>query len=259
MDWTDDAIVLSSRPHGESGLIVMLLAREHGRHAGMARGRTLRAQIQPGALVRARWRARLSEHLGNYALEPLHSSAAAVIDDPLRLGALASACAVAETALPEREPYPGIHDGLAALLEALPGPFWDAVYVQWELSLLAALGFGLDLERCAASGATGTEINDLLAFVSPRTGRAVSLSAGAPYADRLLPLPGFLIGRGAAEPPAVLSGLDLTGHFVERALFGQAHATVPPARQRFVAAYRKLAAPGLAAPTLHDRAPHEPG
>lgn len=236
MEWTDTALVLSLRRHGESGTIAMLLTRDHGRHAGLLRGQRQAAVLQPGTPVQARWRARLADHLGSFTLEAERSPAAGVLDDPLRLGALAAACALAEGSLPERAAVPGVHDGLRALLAALGSEHWDAVYVQWELGLLAALGFGLELDRCAATGA-----NDALAFVSPRTGRAVSLSAGEPYADKLLPLPGFLIGRGAADPPAVLQGLELTGYFIERLLFAQAHQPVPPARTRHVERYRKFA------------------
>ena len=236
MEWTDEAVVLSTRTHGETGLIAMLLTREHGRHAGLARGQKLRAALQPGTVVQARWRARLVEHLGSYALEPSGSTAALLIDDPLRLAALSSACAIVEAALPERETHPPVFDGMLALLDTLTGDHWDAAYVQWEIGLLGALGFGLDLERCAASGR-----NDDLAYVSPRTGRAVSLSAGEPYRDRLLALPGFLIGRAAADPAAVAQGLALTGHFLERNLFGHSHQPVPPARHRYVERYRKFA------------------
>lgn len=236
MDWTDEGIVLSTRRHGETGLIAMLLTREHGRHAGLARGQKLRATLQPGTSVHAQWRARLSEHLGSYTLEPAHSTAALLIDDPLRLAALSAACAVVEAALPEREAHSPVFDGMMAVLDALTGAHWDAAFVQWEVGLLGALGFGLDLKRCAASGT-----NDDLAYVSPRTGRAVSLSAGEPYRDRLLALPGFMIGRGPAEPAAVAQGLALTGHFLERSLFGHSHQPVPPARQRYVERYRKFA------------------
>lgn len=236
MDWTDEGIVLSTRRHGETGSIAMLFTREHGRHAGLVRGQKIRAELQPGTLVAARWRARLADHLGLYTLEPVGSAAAPLLDEPLRLAALVSACALVEGALPERAPHPAVFDGLAALLALLPGEVWDAAYIQWEIGLLRALGFGLDLERCAATGR-----NDELAYVSPRSGRAVSLSAGEPYRDRLLALPGFLIGRGEADPPAVLAGLALTGHFLERLLFGQSHIEVPAARQRFVEAYRRMA------------------
>jgi len=237
MEWRDDGIVLSARPYGETGTICVLMTREHGRHAGLVRGQRIRAQLQPGTRVTAHWRARLAEHLGTFTLEPASSVAALVIDDPLRLAALASACGLVEQAVPERSAYPNIYDGLASLLELLPGAHWDAAYVQWEIGLLRALGFGLDLERCAATGS-----NDQLAYVSPRTGRAVSLSAAEPYADRLLPLPGFLIGQGEADPPSIAVGLALTGHFIERNLFGQSHQPVPPARPRYVERYRRYAA-----------------
>ncbi len=238
MEWTDEAIILSARRHGETGSIVLLLAREHGRHAGLARGHGMRRWLQPGTRVNARWRARLADHLGSFTLESVQQPASRLMDDPLRLGALVSACALVEAALPERESHTGIFEGLWALLEALPRPHWDAAYVQWELGLLRALGFGLELDHCAATGG-----NDQLAYVSPRSGRAVSLSAGEPYKDRLLPLPGFLIHRGPADPRSVLEGLKLAGYFVERLLFGQAHKPVPPARARYVERYRAHAGP----------------
>ncbi|NBC34047.1 MAG: DNA repair protein RecO [Alphaproteobacteria bacterium] len=236
VDWMDEGVVLSVRPHGEAGAIALLLTREHGSHAGLVRGHRRLGPLQPGTRVQAHWRARLSDQLGTYMLDPLDCPAAGLLDDPLRLAALASACAVLEGALPERAAYPAIHDGLIALLDGLGGEYWGAVYVLWELELLAALGFGLDLQRCAVTGG-----NDRLAYVSPKSGRAVSLSAADGYEDRLLPLPGFLRGEGGAEPPEVLAGLTLSGHFVARWLFAQANKPPPAARERFVDRYRRLA------------------
>lgn len=236
MDWRDDGIVLTVRPHGETALITGLLTRDHGRHLGLVHGQRRRASLPPGTLVSAQWRGRLADHLGTYALEVDRTPAAAIMDEPLRLLALVSACAVLDAALAERQPLPEVFDGTLALLETLPTLHWDAAYVQWEIGLLAALGFGLDVSRCAVTGA-----NNGLAFISPRTGRAVSLSAAAPLRDRLLPLPGFLIGREAATPEAVLDGLALSGHFVERHLFAQAGKMPPEARARFVEAYRRSA------------------
>ncbi|MBI1775475.1 MAG: DNA repair protein RecO [Proteobacteria bacterium] len=231
MDWNDRGIVLAARPHGESGLIVSLLTREHGRHAGLVRGGAgkARALYEPGNVVAAIWRGRLSEHLGSWSCEPVAWTAARLIDDPLRLACLASACAVAETALPEREPHAGAFDGMLALIEAFEGPVWDAAYVRWELGLLSELGFGLDLSRCAASGA-----EEGLAFVSPRTGRAVSLLAGEPFRDRLLTLPGFLVGLGGGGKEEVAQGLALTGYFLERHVLAPHHRPLPAARTRFV-------------------------
>ncbi|UUX50411.1 DNA repair protein RecO [Nisaea acidiphila] len=235
MEWTDDGIVLSVRPHGETGAIVVLLTEQHGRHAGLVRGGSSSKQkgiLQPGNAVRAVWRARLAEQLGSYTLELDASHAAAHFDDPLKLSGLTAVCAVADRALPEREPHPAIHAGFLALIDAMGnealGDLWIAVYVRWELGLLAELGYGLDLSECAATGS-----NDDLAYVSPRTGRAVSLSAGEPYRDRMLPMPDFLIGRGGGDFPDLLKGLDLTGHFLEKHLFNTQGEQSPAPRTRF--------------------------
>ncbi len=165
MHWTDDGIVLSARPHGESSVVLQLLTRHRGRHAGLVRGgqgKRARGLYQPGNLVAANWSARLADHLGNYTCELMESHAARVLDEPARLAALSAAAAVSETALPEREPHPACFEGFLALLAALPGDHWAEVYVRWELALLAELGFGLDLESCAARGAPNNHIRNLL-------------------------------------------------------------------------------------------------
>lgn len=236
MEWTDDGVVLASRPHGEAAAVVVLLTREHGRHAGLVRGATsarMRGVLQPGNQVEATWNARLAEHLGSYRIELRQSHAPELFDDPLKLAGLASAAAVAERSLPEREPHPGIHEGLLALIGAMEmtelGDAWVAAYVSWELGLLAELGFGLDLSRCAVTGG-----NDGLAYVSPRTGRAVSLSAGEPYREKLLALPDFLAARGGGGRDDLLAGMALTGHFLERHVFGAQGEMLPAARDRLL-------------------------
>ena len=237
MDWSDDGIVLATRRHGESAAIVQLLTRAHGRHAGLVRGgrgAKARGVLQPGNRVAATWRARLAEHLGVYTCDLTHAHAAELMNDPLRLAGLSAACAIAEVALPEREPHGPLYDGFLALLDAFGGDHWPEVYVRWELGLLGELGYGLDLDRCAATGR-----KDALAYVSPKTGRAVSLSAGEPYRDKLLPLPGFLIGRPVPGPGEVPAGLRLTGYFLDKHVFtprrentGSGDSALPPARKR---------------------------
>ena len=232
MEWTDDAFVLAARPHGENALIVSMLTRERGRHAGLVQGglsRGKRPLYEPGNQVVATWRARLSEHLGSWQCELTETASARVIDDPVRLSALAAAAAVADQALPEREPHPRAYDGFLAFVSLLDSEVFAAAYVGWELGLLTELGYGLDLTQCAATGA-----NDDLAYVSPRTGKAVSLSAGEPYSERLLALPGVLIGRGDAAPERILEGLALTGHFLDRHAFAPHNRGIPAARTRFV-------------------------
>lgn len=229
MEWSDRGIVLSARAHGEASAVATLFTREHGRHSGLVHGgrsARLRGALEPGTLVAGRWRARLAEHLGSLSVEPVHGYAAAFLDDPARLAALAAACAVTEAAVPERAAHPALFDGLLALFGLLDTSAWAEAYVRWEVGLLAELGFALDLERCAVTGG-----NDWLAYVSPRTGRAVSAVAGEAYRDKLLPLPAFLGGRGGGGPGEVMAGLALTGHFLER---HAVHGPLPPARGRLI-------------------------
>jgi DNA repair protein RecO (recombination protein O) len=241
MQWTDAGFVLAARRHGESAAVVELLTREHGRHAGLVRGGQspkLRAVLQPGNEVVATWRGRLAEHLGTLGLEPVHAHAARLIDRPLRLSALAAATALIAAALPEREPHQELFAQFARLLAALDSAGdWAERYVIWERDLLAALGFGLDLTRCAATGAT-----EDLAFVSPRTGRAVSRAAGQPYRAKLLLLPDFLWCDRAAGEADIVAGLDLTGHFLLHHLLLPAGRGLPPARLVFAERMRRAAA-----------------
>lgn len=246
MEWTDEAILLSTRPHGETAAIVMLLTAANGRHAGLVpggQGRRGHSNLQPGNRVQARWRGRLLDHLGTYTLDVMEAHAAPWLDSPEILNIITAGCAVTEAALPERQPMPGVYAGLAALF-SLPDPdLWGPVYVKWELGLLKALGYGLDLTRCAVSGAA-----EDLSHVSPRTGRAVSKSAAMPYRDRLLTLPDFLLGGSSWSAADILQGLELTGHFLARHVFAHPHSRMliaqagdlPPARQRLADFYRRI-------------------
>lgn len=238
MQWRDAAFVLSARRYGESAAIVELLTREHGRHAGLVRGGQsprVRAVLQPGNQVAAVWRGRLPEHLGTIACELVRAHAARILDDPGRLAGLAAAAALVAAALPEREPYPDVFTSFAGLADSLDSAFdWPARYVGWERDLLAALGFGLDLGRCAVTGGTTD-----LAYVSPRTGRAVSRAAGLPYHDKLLPLPEFLWRDGPTGRDQIGLGLALTGHFLVHHVFAPQGRTIPAARSRLIERLRK--------------------
>jgi len=232
MEWTDQAIVLSVRRHGENSAVVNLLTREHGRHAGLAKGgagKAARGALQPGNRLLAQWKARLAEQLGFLSWELQGSQGTNWLHDAARLAGVSSACAMVEATLPEREAHPAVHDGLVALLDALGEEAWASLYVHWELGLLGDLGYGLDLSCCAATGTTAD-----LTFVSPRSGRAVSALAGEPYRDKLLALPGFLLEKRAGTNDEVRDGLHLTGHFIERHVLGPYHRTLPAARSRLV-------------------------
>ncbi len=231
MEWHDDAIVLSVRQHGESGTILEVLTRTHGRHLGLVRGgRKLKPVLQPGNTVRLQWRARLQEHLGNFACEIDVARAGALMESRAALAGLNAFTAITIATLPERAPlYDPLFAASTILLDAMLADgfaHWGAVYVRWEAGLLEALGFGLDLTECAATGATSG-----LIYVSPRSGRAVSSVAGAPYAARLFPLPQFLLGSQHEVNAADISaGLALTGHFLFERVLKPHGKSMPPAR-----------------------------
>ncbi len=237
MQWSDEGIVLSARAHGETSAIVELLTRSNGRHLGLVRGgrsKKLRPVLQQGNLVQADWRARLSEHLGSYNVELLEAHAARVLDERTALAGLNTLTALARL-LPEREPHGPLFDVALLVLKALgEGDHWPALLVRWELGLLNELGFGLDLDVCVSSG----ETSDLI-YVSPKSGCAVSRNAGAPYKDKLLVLPDFLLpGNGNGDDPAkvdITNGFRLTGYFFEKNVWHPRDLKPPPARARMIA------------------------
>ena len=241
MEWEAPAIVLAARPYGEGDALATVLTAEHGAHRGLARGGASRARAgtwQPGNLLQVRWVARLADQLGAFTAELVHPGAALAMDDALALAVLSSACAVAEGALIEREPHPLVFTGLLRLITRLAsGPAVLSDLVHWELALLGELGYGLDLTSCALTGET-----EALAWVSPRTGRAVSEAASAPWQGRLLPLPGFLQG-GEPDPAGWVAGLALTGHFLARDAFGSQHRPLPAARDRLADRVAAMVAP----------------
>lgn len=233
MEWQDEAVILAARRHGENDAVVSLLSAEHGRWSGWVRGgagRRARPVLQPGNRVAATWRARLPEQLGHLSAELTTPYAARLLDDPDRLAGLGAVLELLQQSLAERDPHPLVYKMLLAYIDVLVEETnWAEAYVRFELALLADLGFGLDLATCAV-----TRQSDDLSFVSPRTGRAVSREGAGDFVDRLLPLPGFLIGRGAADREQVLAGLRLTGHFLRRHLFDASERAMPGARERLI-------------------------
>jgi len=235
MEWTDEGVVIGVRRHGEANAIVDVLTIDHGRHLGLVRGGAGTRQrpiLQPGNSVRVTWRARLDEHLGYYAVEGLRLRAATFLALPHALYGLGHLCALVRL-LPERDPHPALHAALEHLLEGLGDARATAPEVaRFELHLLAELGFGLDLDECAATGT-----REALIYVSPRSGRAVSQSAGAPWSDKLLRLPAFL-SEDAVAPPTrneLTSGFALTGFFLARRVFEPRGVALPDVRAQFVA------------------------
>lgn len=214
MEWRDHGILLSVRRHGESSAIIDVFTEGHGRHAGVVRGgagRRMAPILQPGAQLDVTWRARLEDHLGSYHAEPLRSRAAAALSGRLALAGLNTVTALLSFCLPEREPHPDLYTRSEQLLDLLGNEdLWPLAYLRWELALLEETGFGLDLSACAV---TGSRFG--LAYISPKTGRAVSREGAGDWADRLLPLPPVMLGQGSAEDAEIVQALRATGFFLE--------------------------------------------
>jgi DNA repair protein RecO (recombination protein O) len=242
VEWTDSAIVLGARRHGETSAVVELMTQEHGRHLGLVRGGSgsrHKPVLQAGNLVSATWRARLDEHLGYYAIEGLDLRAASYLAAAHALYGLNHLAALCRL-LPERDPHRPVFDLLDLTISALGEPAPAAALVaRFELQLLAELGFGLDLTACAVTGSAA----DLI-YVSPKSGRAVSRDAGAPWRDKLLGLPAFLNAGevGAPTAEALREGFALTGFFLARYVYEPRGEAIPEAREHFIAAVAKHSA-----------------
>lgn len=234
MEWRDQGILLSVRRHGESSAIIDVFTEEHGRHAGIVRGgasRKLAPILQPGAQLDVSWRARLEDHLGTYAVEPLRSRAAAALGERKALAGLNAVTALLGFALPDREPAPALYKQSEQLLDLLgQGDFWALAYLRFEMAILDAAGVGLDLSVCAVTGQT-----DGLVYVSPRTGRAVSAEGAGEWADKLLPLPAVLLGQGGAPDDELAQAFRVTGYFLTEKLAPElGNKPLPEARGRYV-------------------------
>lgn len=233
MSFTDQGIVLGARAHGETHAVVELFTEGHGRWPALVyggQGKKMQPILQPGNEVRAEWKGR-GEGLGFFALELAKAHAAALMLDALSLAGLNAATSLARASLPEREAHAGAYEGLRILIGHLDdAEIWPQLMARWELGLLAELGFGLTLDRCAATGAR----EDLI-YVSPRSASAVSREAGAPYREKLLPLPAFLRGEASGASLAeAIAGLTTTGYFIETRILHLAHLPMPEARAKLM-------------------------
>jgi DNA repair protein RecO (recombination protein O) len=239
MEWRDEGIILGTRRHGETSAILEVMTGAHGRHLGLVRGgrgRRMQPLLQPGNRVELHWRARLDEHLGLYQVEPLELNAARLFDSAVAVFGLQTLAAHLRL-LPERDPHRTLYETLGLVIGHLDDPVSAAeLLIRFELLVLDELGFGLDLSQCAATGS-----RDDLAYVSPKTGRAISRSAGSPWQDRLLALPAFL-RRGAGRrgsPAEIEAAFRLTGFFFGRHVYEARGIEPPQARAAFLSALNR--------------------
>ncbi|CAJ0875179.1 hypothetical protein AMST5_02670 [freshwater sediment metagenome] len=233
MEWQDEGLVIGVRKYGEASVILELMTRGHGRHLGVVRGgrsRSMRSVLQPGNLVTATWRARLEDHMGAFAVEPLANRAARYLDSGAALHGVTSLAALLRL-LPERDPHAPLFEMADVIADRLDRPDAAApLMARFELSLLAALGFGLDLSACALTGS-----HEDLAFVSPKSGRAVSRDAGAPWGPRLLAYPKFLQEEIGAPPvQEIIEAFRLTGYFLTRDVLAPRGGCMPASRALYL-------------------------
>ncbi len=243
MEWQDEGIVLSAARHGEADALLEVMTHSHGRARGFIKGglsRKNKANLQAGNRLQLTWRSRLEANLGRFTVELIHSPLGLMLGDGARLSALAAVTSVVASTMAEREPHQDVYEGLIVVLDLLEQDTggvatWAAALARLELGILAALGYGMDLSECAATGTV-----DNLVYVSPKSGRAVCAEAGAPYKEKLLILPGFLRNKGEAPTLSdVLDALMLTGYFLERTIWAVRAKGQPAARERLFSSLSK--------------------
>lgn len=245
LQWDDTGIVISVQRHGEQSAIIRLLTERHGLQAGIAKGvysKKHRGTFQPGNIVHARWQARLEEHLGLYSCELMQSVTAQLLAEPMALRFMNAAAALVLACVPERIEEKEIFNRLRLLIESINQSSevmdWLYAYVCTEFTMLHALGFGLDLSECAATGESEAQ---QLIYVSPKSGRAVSAAAGEPYRPKMLPLPAFLRdGETTRDMRQMLDGLALTGYFLEAWVLAPEGRKMPDARRDLLAQLRDM-------------------
>ncbi len=240
IEWRDEGALLKVRKHGEYSAIIEVFTPARGLTSGIVRGGTSRKiapMLQPGAQLAVTWKARLEDHLGSFTVEPVRSRTAQVMQDRLALAGLNAVTGILSFLLPDREAHGPLYERTIQLLDLLgQNDVWPLAYLQWEVALLEEMGFGMDLSACAVSG-----LNDDLFYVSPRTGRAVSRLAAGDWADRLLPLPHVLLGKGDADIGEIVIALRTTGHFLNNHLAKSlGNREIPEARQRLIDTMKRL-------------------
>lgn len=236
MEWVDEGIILGVRKHGETSAIVEVMTRHHGRHLGLVRGgrsRRMQPVLQIGNSIDIVWRARLDEHLGSFQVEPVRLRAAQLMENAIGVNGIQALAAILRL-LPERDPHENLYEILEVIIDNLEAPA-DAgeLFVRFELTVLNELGFGLDLEACAATGVK----TDLL-YISPKSGRAVSAQAGEPWKDKLFLYPEFLHSgkRMAATGASLTAAFAMTNFFFDRHIYTPRGIECPNSREGFIQA-----------------------
>lgn len=239
MEWVDEGIILGVRKHGETSAVVEVMTRHHGRHMGLVRGgrsRKMQPVLQPGNSADIVWRARLDEHLGSFQIEPVKMRAAQLMEGAIGIYGVQAMAAMLRL-LPERDPHENLFEVFEVIIDHLDKPA-DAgeLFLRFELSMLNELGFGLDLSKCASTGS-----REELVYISPKSGRAVSASAGAPWKDKLFRYPNFLVegSVAAATRSELRDAFEITNHFFDRHIYGPRAIEQPMSREGFVLAVLK--------------------
>lgn len=242
--WEDTGFIVSVRSHGNASAVISVLTEHHGRHAGYVKAALAsknKSLYDLGNEVEVDWASRLEGSLGSFKVQMKHPYPARYLDEPLKLLAIQSMCAMVDMALAEREQHPAVYQGIRVFYDNLDTDVWLETYLYFEMALLKEMGFGLDLRVCASTGEGDGHDSQKLIYVSPKSGRAVSQSAGEPYKDKLLPMPRFMIGKvGETDVETrqdVMNGFDMLGYFFEHRVFTQTYQQMPDARVRFVNKY----------------------
>lgn len=222
MQVKDEGYIIKTLKYGENSLIVTVLSIAHGKMTGFIKSAVSKKKLgiyQLGNKISFNAYARVEENMFQFrGVELLESNVVHFLSNPQKLAVLSSFCELFNSSIPDGEPLEGLVRSISQFMDNLDDEMWLKNYAILEFRLLYFLGIGLDLGSCAA---TGTIEN--LAFVSPKSGRAVCLKAGLPYEDKLFKYPHFALNKNILPTKEEVMDLLKMNEFFLKKNFFEAH------------------------------------
>ncbi|MEM9061194.1 MAG: DNA repair protein RecO C-terminal domain-containing protein [Pseudomonadota bacterium] len=214
MPWTDDAIMSSVMQPKNDFLVLEVMTKMRGRCKLKVNldGKPI-PPLYPGCTLRL---TQLDGSMGELPAAELHDASGGLENAETNLTGMVVLQAMRSmmgTFLPMYEPARRVFESARKLIPVLcdEDGRWPVYYLKWELDILNALGQSGGLERCESAFRHGDAI-----YISPRTGRAASRTEAGAFLDRMIPVPGFFMGKKTATIADIRQGHEMTAMLFEK-------------------------------------------